>query len=68
MYYIWPVLIAAALALGILLGGKLNFNDSPERLFTTNSKISALRLFASMLNRHKNSTNNELVNNDDPTI
>ncbi len=42
MYYIWPVLIAAALALGILLGGKLNFNDSPERLFTTNSKKDKL--------------------------
>lgn len=42
MYYIWPVIIAAALALGILLGGKLNFNDSPERLFTTNSKKDKL--------------------------
>ncbi|WP_100894145.1 S41 family peptidase [Cellulophaga sp. RHA19] len=42
MYYIWPIVIAAALAFGILLGGKLNFNDSPERLFTTNSKKDKL--------------------------
>jgi carboxyl-terminal processing protease len=31
-----------ALALGIFLGGKLNFNDSPEKLFTTNSKKDKL--------------------------
>ncbi|MCL5245492.1 S41 family peptidase [Cellulophaga sp. 20_2_10] len=42
MYYIWPIVIALALAIGILLGGKLNFNDSPERLFTTNSKKDKL--------------------------
>lgn len=42
IYYIWPTVIAMALALGIFLGGKLNFNDSPEKLFTTNSKKDKL--------------------------
>ncbi len=40
--YILPSLIAAALALGIFVGGKLHFNDSPEKLFTTNSKKDKL--------------------------
>ena len=40
--YLWPTVLAAALALGFFLGGKLNFNDSPERLFTTNSKKDKL--------------------------
>ncbi|MEK6152687.1 S41 family peptidase [Flavobacteriaceae bacterium 3-367] len=40
--YIWPTVIALALALGIFIGGKLHFNDSPEKLFTTNSKKDKL--------------------------
>ncbi len=40
--YIWPTIIAAALALGIFVGGKLHFNDSPEKLFSTNSKKDKL--------------------------
>lgn len=40
--YLIPTIIAMALALGIFLGGKLNFNDSPEKLFTTNSKKDKL--------------------------
>ncbi|MGF1558893.1 MAG: S41 family peptidase [Flavobacteriaceae bacterium] len=40
--FIWPTVLAAALALGVFLGGKLNFNDSPEKLFTTNSKKDKL--------------------------
>lgn len=40
--FIWPTVLAAALALGIFVGGKLHFNDSPERLFTTNSKKDKL--------------------------
>jgi carboxyl-terminal processing protease len=40
--YIWPTILAAVLALGIFVGGKLNFNDSPEKLFTTNSKKDKL--------------------------
>jgi len=40
--YLWPTILAAALALGFFLGGKLNFNDSPEKLFTTNSKKDKL--------------------------
>lgn len=40
--YIIPTLLAAALALGIFVGGKLHFNDTPEKLFTTNSKKDKL--------------------------
>jgi len=40
--YLLPTIIAAALALGIFVGGKLHFNDTPERLFTTNSKKDKL--------------------------
>ena len=40
--YILPTIIAAALALGVFVGGKLHFNDSPEKLFTTNSKKDKL--------------------------
>ncbi|MFC4095958.1 S41 family peptidase [Euzebyella saccharophila] len=40
--YILPTIIAAALALGIFMGGKLNFHDSPEKLFSTNSKKDKL--------------------------
>lgn len=40
--YLWPTILAAALALGVFLGGKLNFADSPEKLFTTNSKKDKL--------------------------
>jgi len=42
MYYIWPVIIASVLAIGVFVGGKLNFNDSPEKLFSTNSKKDKL--------------------------
>ncbi len=41
-YYIWPTVIALALAIGIFVGGKLHFNDTPEKLFTTNSKKDKL--------------------------
>lgn len=40
--YILPTLIATALALGIFVGGKLHFSDTPEKLFTTNSKKDKL--------------------------
>ena len=40
--YILPTIIAGALALGVFVGGKLHFNDSPEKLFTTNSKKDKL--------------------------
>lgn len=35
-------MVAFSLALGIFVGGKLHFNDTPERLFTTNSKKDKL--------------------------
>ena len=41
-YYILPTIIALALAVGIFVGGKLHFNDTPEKLFTTNSKKDKL--------------------------
>ncbi|MDF0714630.1 S41 family peptidase [Muricauda sp. 334s03] len=40
--YIWPALLAFAVAIGIFIGGKLHFNDSPEKLFSTNSKKDKL--------------------------
>ena len=40
--YIWPTLLALAVAVGIFIGGKLHFNDSPENLFSTNSKKDKL--------------------------
>ncbi|KAA2219097.1 S41 family peptidase [Maribacter flavus] len=40
--YLLPTIIALALAIGIFVGGKLNFNDTPEKLFTTNSKKDKL--------------------------
>ena len=41
-YYLGPLVVAISLALGILVGGKLNFNDTPEKLFSTNSKKDKL--------------------------
>ena len=37
-----PLLIGAAIAAGIFIGGKLNFSDAPDRLFSTNSKKDKL--------------------------
>ncbi|MEM8999020.1 MAG: S41 family peptidase [Bacteroidota bacterium] len=40
--YILPTLLAFAIAVGIFIGGKLHFNDTPEKLFSTNSKKDKL--------------------------
>ena len=40
--YLWPTILAVTLAVGVFIGGKLHFNDSPEKLFTTNSKKDKL--------------------------
>ena len=40
--YIFPSLLALAIAIGIFIGGKLHFNDTPEKLFSTNSKKDKL--------------------------
>lgn len=40
--YILPTLLGLAIAIGIFIGGKLDFNDSPEKLFSTNSKKDKL--------------------------
>lgn len=37
-----PLVLAATLAAGIFIGGKLNFNDTGEKLFSTNSKKDKL--------------------------
>lgn len=40
--YIFPTILALAVAIGIFIGGKLHFADSPEKLFSTNSKKDKL--------------------------
>ncbi len=37
-----PLLLGIAIAGGMFIGGKLNFTDSPDRLFTSNSKKDKL--------------------------
>ncbi len=37
-----PLLLGIAIALGVFIGGKLNFTDTSDRLFTTNSKKDKL--------------------------
>jgi carboxyl-terminal processing protease len=37
-----PLIIGIAVATGVLIGGKLNFTDTSDRLFTTNSKKDKL--------------------------
>lgn len=40
--YILPTLLALALGIGIFVGGKLHFDDTPEKLFSTDSKKDKL--------------------------
>lgn len=37
-----PLILGVAIAAGIFIGGKLNFRDTPDRLFSTNSKKDKL--------------------------
>lgn len=37
-----PLITGIAIAIGVLIGGKLNFTDTSDRLFTTNSKKDKL--------------------------
>lgn len=37
-----PLVLGVAIAAGVYIGGKLNFTDSPDRLFSTNSKKDKL--------------------------
>ncbi|WP_428741799.1 S41 family peptidase [Tenacibaculum sp.] len=37
-----PLLLGIAIAFGVFIGGKLNFSDSPDRLFSSNSKKDKL--------------------------
>ncbi len=42
-YSYWlPTVLAFAIGLGVFIGGKLHFNDTPEKLFSTNSKKDKL--------------------------
>ncbi|WP_343487057.1 S41 family peptidase [Allomuricauda sp. d1] len=41
-FYILPTILALAIAIGIFIGGKLHFSDTPEKLFSTNSKKDKL--------------------------
>ncbi|TYB76063.1 S41 family peptidase [Bizionia saleffrena] len=38
----WPLILGSAIAVGILIGGKLNFTDTSDRLFTSSSKKDKL--------------------------
>jgi len=38
----WPLVLGIAIAIGIFIGGKLNFTNTPDRLFTSNSKKDKL--------------------------
>ncbi|WP_420571430.1 S41 family peptidase [Kordia sp.] len=40
--YLLPVIIAAAVAAGVFIGGKLNFSASPETLFSSNTSKDKL--------------------------
>ena len=37
-----PLILGVAIAAGIFIGGKLNFTDSPDRLFSSNNKKDKL--------------------------
>ena len=37
-----PLILGVAIAAGVFIGGKLNFADAPDRLFTSNSKKDKL--------------------------
>lgn len=40
--YLLPVIIAAAVAVGVFIGGKLDFSASPEKLFSSNTSKDKL--------------------------
>lgn len=40
--YLLPVIIAAAVAVGVVIGGKLNFSATPEKLFSSNTSKDKL--------------------------
>lgn len=40
--YLLPLFLAITFSVGLFIGGKLNFNDTPEKLFSTNSKKDKL--------------------------
>lgn len=40
--YLWPTLLALAAAIGVYVGDKLHFGDSPQKYFSTNSNKDKL--------------------------
>ena len=48
--YVWPALFALVLAIGIFIGGKLHYKDTPDRLFSTNSKKDKLNRLIDYIN------------------
>lgn len=48
--YLIPLILAATLAAGIYIGSKLNYNDSGEKLFSTNSKKDKLNRLIDYIN------------------
>lgn len=42
--YLLPMIIAASVAIGVFIGGKLNFSSSPEHLFAANGNASKDKL------------------------
>lgn len=40
--YLWPLILATALAVGVVIGGKLRFSNTPEDFFTTDSNKAKL--------------------------
>ncbi len=39
-----PLIIGVAIAAGVVIGGKLNFTDTSDKLYTTNSKKDKLNI------------------------
>src|SRR5690606_39856958 len=48
--YLIPLFLAATLAVGIYIGSKLNYNDTGEKLFSTNSKKDKLNRLIDYIN------------------
>lgn len=49
--YLWPTLLALAVAIGVYIGGKLHFAETPEKLFMANSKKDKLNRLIDYIDR-----------------
>src|SRR5690606_23078625 len=60
--YLWPTLLALAVAIGVYIGGKLHFSDAPDQLFTANSKNDKLnRLIDSIDHEYVDEVNTDSI-------